>query len=91
MVDGGNVIPVSSMSVALPETPWAIPYTGMITENGVFTVNTTFRRRPAILPAKVLFWEDSNDDNIVGVSEAMDIIQVKLSIGKKIWQFLRTN
>lgn len=83
MVDGGNVIPVSSMSVALPETPWAIPYTGMITENGAFTVNTTFSTPTSNFTGEVLFWEDSNDDNIVGVGEAMDIIQVKLSIGKK--------
>lgn len=83
MVDGGNVIPVSSMSVALPETPWAIPHTGMITENGVFTVNTTFSTPTSNFTGEVLFWEDSNDDNIVGADEAMDIIQVKLSIGKK--------
>jgi hypothetical protein len=83
MVDGGNVIPVSSLSVTLPETPWAIPSSGIMTESALFTVITTFSTPTSNFSGSILFWEDSDNDGVVDPDEAVDTMQVKLSIGKK--------
>ncbi len=83
LVDGGNTIPVSSITVTPPETPWAIPNTGTTVESGSIAVQTSFTTPTSNYSGTITFWEDANDNDSIDAGETSDISEIRLSIGKK--------
>ncbi len=83
MVDGENIIPESSITLTIPENPWAIPYSGITTEIATITVKTFFSTPTSNYTGFIIFWEDSDSNGVLGDDEASDVMQVKLAVGKK--------
>lgn len=83
LVDGGNIIPVSSITVTLPESPWNIPNSGVTVESGSIAVETAFTTPTSNYSGSITFWEDTNGNGLIDTDETSDTSEIRLAIGKK--------
>ncbi|HNV72591.1 MAG TPA: hypothetical protein PKO06_22980, partial [Candidatus Ozemobacteraceae bacterium] len=78
-----NLLPKANITLQVPETPWAIPYTGTTAELATLTIVTTPTTPTGLYTGEIIFWEDSTVNGSRDADEDAWALKVTLAVGVK--------
>ncbi|HOY66036.1 MAG TPA: hypothetical protein PLP29_04055 [Candidatus Ozemobacteraceae bacterium] len=88
--DGGNSIPTGQLSLQVPPSPWALPWTGPSSQVATFTVTTLTTTPTGNYSGEVTFWEETGGTPGLDAGESFWKLPVKISVGAKSVDVLAT-